>query len=183
MESGRARVGAAEKAVIAYKFAKAAFEVALGLGLAILLAAGLVWRAEAWLAAALPPGLAHELAHALTPKHVAFTTVALVGDGLVSGFEGWALRRGKPWGRWIVVGATGAFIPYELATLVHHPHALSAGLLLVNVAVVVTLAVRARNALAIRRQLDDEPRAAARRALAPDAPRVRPHDLPTQVQA
>ena len=35
---------------------------------------------------------------------------------LTDALEAWALRRGRPWGAWLVVGATGALLPFEIFT-------------------------------------------------------------------
>ena len=69
---------------------------------------------------------------------------ALGLDGVVSFFEGWVLLRGYRWGPWVVVGATGAFVPYELVSLARHLHAGRVLLVMLNIAVVIYLARRAR---------------------------------------
>ncbi len=70
-------------------------------------------------------------------------TVALVADGAFSLLEGWALLRGRVWGKWLVVVSTGSFLPIELIELVRHPHLVRAALLAVNVVIVAYLARKA----------------------------------------
>jgi uncharacterized membrane protein (DUF2068 family) len=76
-------------------------------------------------------------------------TLALIGDGAITLVEGWALLRGRWWGPWLVVVATGSLLPFELVALARRPHVSRAALLVINVAIVVYLA---RKALRDRRQ-------------------------------
>lgn len=66
-------------------------------------------------------------------------TVALVADGAVSLLEGWSLVHGSWWGPWLVVVATGSFLPFEVVALFRHPHGVRAAILLANAAIVVYL--------------------------------------------
>jgi uncharacterized membrane protein (DUF2068 family) len=75
--------------------------------------------------------------------------VALLADGCVSLFEGWALHHGRWWGPWIVVVATASLLPFEVVAFVRHLHVARGAVLVVNVAIVVYLV---RTALAERRQ-------------------------------
>lgn len=85
-----------------------------------------------------------ELANLLvraSSRHALWTLViALYADGTVTLVEGWALFHGRWWGPWLVVVATGALLPFEVVSLVRHPHVVRAALLLVNAAIVVYLA-------------------------------------------
>jgi uncharacterized membrane protein (DUF2068 family) len=79
-----------------------------------------------------------------TPRDLRLAAAALGFDGVVSLLEGWLLVRGSRWGTWLVVAATGVFIPYELVSLPRHFHAGRFVLLAINSAIVVYLARRAR---------------------------------------
>jgi len=68
---------------------------------------------------------------------------ALVADGSLTLLEGWSLLHGRWWGPWLVVAATGALLPVEIAALIHRPHLVRALIFLVNVAIVVYLARKA----------------------------------------
>lgn len=61
--------------------------------------------------------------------------IALGGDALVSAVEGVLLWRGYSWARWVVLGATGLPLPWELVRLVRQPSVARLALLLVNVAI------------------------------------------------
>jgi uncharacterized membrane protein (DUF2068 family) len=139
--------------VIAYKLGKALLQIPAGL----LLAYGARHGLEATLGA-LAEALRRHAVHAWSeraaaalihaagsPRELRLMAAALGVDGVVSFLEGWVLLRGYRWGPWVVVGATGVFIPYELLSLPHHLHAGRIVLLAINCAVVVYLARRARH--------------------------------------
>lgn len=84
-----------------------------------------------------------------TPHHVALGALALTLDGSLTALEAWALRKGRPWGEWLVVAATGVPLPYEALELAEHVRAVRALVLLGNLAVVAYLV---RRALRRRRQ-------------------------------
>jgi len=141
--------------IIAYKFAKGGLWLALALVFAVALHMGLGDRlrglaehlrhhANAW-----SLQLAQLLTRAATRRGLLTVTVALVSDGIVSLIEGWALLRGRWWGPWLVVVATGSLLPFEIAALARHPHAVRFALFAVNVAIVGYLA---RRAVAERRE-------------------------------
>jgi uncharacterized membrane protein (DUF2068 family) len=92
-----------------------------------------------------------ELAMALAaaPQRLWRFVLALALDATLTVLEGLALVRGAWWGPWVVVVATGALVPFEIAALVHHLHAGRVVLLGVNVIIVGYLA---RRALAARAQ-------------------------------
>jgi uncharacterized membrane protein (DUF2068 family) len=138
--------------VIAYKIGKAALQIPAGL----LLAYGATHGLEATLGA-LAEALRRHALHAWSERAAAalvraarssrdlgLLAAALGVDGVVSLLEGWVLLRGYRWGPWVVVGATGAFLPYELVSLPRHLHAGRVILLVANAAVVVYLGRRAR---------------------------------------
>jgi uncharacterized membrane protein (DUF2068 family) len=111
----------------------------LGLGSDLLgLAEHLKHHSRAWSIA-----LAEVLVRAASRRGLWTVAVALVLDGTSSLVEGWALAHGAWWGPWLVVVATGSFLPVEVVTLVRHPHVSRAILLAVNLAIVVYLARKA----------------------------------------
>lgn len=135
--------GAGLRAIVLYKTIKAGASVAGSLMLAAFLVTGnadTVRRAAVWLGhhVAQPWAVraAGSLASLLTPQHVGLITLALALDGVLTSLEAWALRRGRPWGEWLVVVATGLPLPYEAFELVERAHAGRALLLVANLAVV-----------------------------------------------
>jgi uncharacterized membrane protein (DUF2068 family) len=91
--------------------------------------------------------------------------LALVGDGALTLLEGWALLRGRWWGPWLVVVATGSLLPFELVALARRRHVSRALLLLVNVAIVVYLVRKA-----LREHRQQKRQSEAQRRDAGDAP-------------
>jgi uncharacterized membrane protein (DUF2068 family) len=73
-------------------------------------------------------------------RHLMVATSAMFLDGVVTGLEWYALRRGRTWGEWLVVAAMSAFIPFEVAALVQARHVGRAVVLLGNVVIVAYLA-------------------------------------------
>jgi uncharacterized membrane protein (DUF2068 family) len=145
--------------IIAYKFSKAA----AGLVLSVFLLFGgkttfqidLVYLASllsdhavhAWVRA-----VAHFVVLATRPAHLLVLGLVVGADALLSGAEGWFLYRGHRWAPWLVVGASGGFLPYELYLLVHAPDMWRLALLSLNAAVVAYLvAVTLRRAAQSRR--------------------------------
>jgi uncharacterized membrane protein (DUF2068 family) len=132
--------------IILYKAVKGGLWLVLATTIAVLVNAGLADRvvtlAEALRDHARPWSV--ELAKVLlraSSRHALWTVVAaLYADGTVTLVEGWALYHGRWWGPWLVVGATGALLPFEVASLVRHPRPIRIVLLLVNLAIVVYLA-------------------------------------------
>jgi len=99
-------------------------------------AAGLRWHGTAaW---------SVHLAHAITPRHLELTAVALTLDGVLTSVEGWALRRRHTWGAWLVIATTSALLPFELVALVHHVDVPRMLTLAFNAGIVVFLARKAK---------------------------------------
>ena len=101
------------RAVVAYKFSKAAVFAVLAIvlfctnsgwlhqevtGLSTFLVDHASSRVAAW--------LADELAKLGTPRALLIVKAALAGDAVVSAAEGYFLRRGYWWAPWVVVVAT-----------------------------------------------------------------------------
>lgn len=74
------------------------------------------------------------------------TTIALVviAYAVVEGTEGVGLAMRRRWAEYLIVVATGLFIPYEVWEVVHKMTLFRVGGLLLNVAIVVYLAYRKR---------------------------------------
>jgi uncharacterized membrane protein (DUF2068 family) len=95
--------------------------------------------------------LAQLIVRVATRRGLWTVTLALVADGAVTLVEGWALLRGRWWGPWLVVVATGSLLPFEFVALARRPHVSRAALVVVNAAIVAYLA---RKALRERRERD-----------------------------
>jgi uncharacterized membrane protein (DUF2068 family) len=129
--------------VVAYKLGKAAIEL-LALGAVLVLhaavgadAGALSARVERhWLhgVGAALAYLMHLLQQAGDTRLVA---VALGGDAVSSAVEGILLWRGSRWARWVVLGATGLPLPWELLLLLRQPSAGRLALLLANLAILI----------------------------------------------
>lgn len=138
------------QAIIAYKLAKAVFSTAVGAASLILLHSG-TEAAAATLAQQLLDRSTREWALKLatlivlagTPHHAVLLAAGGFADAAVSLLEGLALLRGAWWAPWLVVAATGALLPWELAEAIHKPSVLRALLFAANLAVVVYLVRRA----------------------------------------
>jgi uncharacterized membrane protein (DUF2068 family) len=137
--------------IIGYKLTKGSLEALFGLVLAALVLA----RREAALSDIAEQLHAHftgewsvRLAEATTAAAAASRklwafVVAFALDGTFTVLEGLALVRGAWWGPWVVVVATSAFVPFEIAALVHHLRVGRLFLLGVNVVIVGYLVRRA----------------------------------------
>lgn len=152
------------RAIVLYKSVKSAVQ------LAVVVVALALWPFGL-------PALLHRLALALqqhathawavtlatwlgaSDRGVEISLLALGADGTLTAVEAWALRRGRWWGAWLVVLATGALVPFELFELMRAPHVSRALLLAANVGIVVYLARRARRESLERRRVRSEPRA------------------------
>lgn len=153
--------------VVLYKLIKGGIEFAL---LAVLMA-GLIFGfahhlqeltaqlrthvTRAWAVAS-----AEWLMNSTTPTHLHLAAIALFLDGLLTGFEAWALRRGHWWGPWLVVVASGSLLPWEVVELIHYRRVGRLLVFLVNLAIVVYLTLHALRERRHRRQLAERKRAA-----------------------
>jgi uncharacterized membrane protein (DUF2068 family) len=141
---------AAVRAITAYKTIKAAIQLSAALLLAVFLPFGLPGEVQG-LAASLHRHATHAWASNLTtllersstPHGILLACLALGLDGSVTALEAWALRAGQWWGPWLVVGATGVFLPFEVYELVQAPRASRVLLLGANLVIVAYLARRA----------------------------------------
>lgn len=86
--------------------------------------------------------LAGSLIAETTGGHARIIGLASLADAAFSFVEGWCLHRRYWWSRWLIVAATASLVPLELVALARHRSVVRAGILVVNVAVVVYLAHR-----------------------------------------
>jgi uncharacterized membrane protein (DUF2068 family) len=139
------------RAIILYKTAKAALQLAAALLLIALWPLGLpdairhlslVLRQHVTHGWALR--LAAVLAHGSSNHGIVLGIAALGLDGGLTAVEAWALRAGRWWGAWLVVVATGSLLPFEIYELTRRPLVSRALLIVANLIIVVYLARRAR---------------------------------------
>ncbi len=137
------------KVLIFYKVVKGA----IWLGLALVLASGArfglaeelqlqIERLQGHLSRAWSLRLAESLLDAATRQHLHVAGLALSADGVLSLFEGWALHHRRPWAPWLVVIASGIFVPFEVFELMKGIKITRVVVFAVNIAVVVYLARR-----------------------------------------
>jgi len=135
--------------IVLYKAVKAVAEVLLAAALVALAASGelaalrdLARHLREHVASRWSLLAGRALATLLSQRGVRLLELGLLLDGILSGFEGWALWRGHRWGAWLVVVATATPLPLELRELARTHRASRAALVAVNVAVVAYLAFR-----------------------------------------
>jgi uncharacterized membrane protein (DUF2068 family) len=138
------------RAIVIYKLGKAIGELALALGLAGAVASGWIVRLHDVVAVlhehvvrAWSLQLARALMSVTDRHHVRLVIAALLADGTLTLFEGWALLRRFHWAPWIVVLATGSLLPFELVELARRVRLGRLLVLLVNSGIVFYLARRA----------------------------------------
>jgi uncharacterized membrane protein (DUF2068 family) len=139
------------RAIILYKTAKAAVQLAAALLLIVLWPFGLpdaIRHLSLMLRQHVTHGwalrLAAALAHGSSNHGIVLGIAALGFDGALTALEAWSLRTGRWWGAWLVVVATGSLLPFELYELARHPRVSRALLIVVNLIIVIYLARRAR---------------------------------------
>ena len=132
--------------IIVYKLAKSVVQALLGVASIWLLArgaeAGAATLAEFLLehfTGAWALQVATVLVRATTAGRVKLLALAMMGDSVLSGVEGLALRAGRWWAPWLVVIATSALLPIEIWEVVRRPAWGRAGIIVVNLAVVAYL--------------------------------------------
>jgi uncharacterized membrane protein (DUF2068 family) len=139
-----------ERVIATYKTWKGALQLALACAIAVIVLTGHVAMFQEFAAQlghhtsrAWSIALAHALVGSVTPRGLSVTALALALDGGLTSLEGWALRRGFAWGRWMVVVATGSLMPFELVAFAARRHWTELAAFLLNFAIVAYLARRA----------------------------------------
>jgi uncharacterized membrane protein (DUF2068 family) len=139
-----------ERVIATYKTLKGALQLALAGAVIVVVLTGQVatlhemaakvahHASRAWSIA-----LAQVIIGNITPHRLEVTALALALDGLLTSLEGWALRRGHWWGRWTVVVATGALMPFEVIAFARHRRWTELAAFALNFAIVAYLAQRA----------------------------------------
>ncbi len=134
------------KLIIAYKFVRAAISLVGSVAGVVLLLSGRGPLVELYAttvhdhaASALALGVTRLLMSTFAPSHLIVVTTALGLDAAMLLVEGGALLRGWKWGPWVVVGLSGALIPFEIASLARHPSWVRVLVLIVNGAIVAWL--------------------------------------------
>lgn len=137
--------------IVFYKIVKGGLEAAAGATLAVGPSVGLdqsLMRAALGLqhhaTRAWAVHLSQSLPELLTPGRLRLAALALLLDATLTLVEGWSLWRGRRWGRWLVVIASGGLLPFEVVQLVRRVRVGRALVLLVNAAIVGYLARRMR---------------------------------------
>jgi uncharacterized membrane protein (DUF2068 family) len=135
--------------IIAYKLSKGGLWLVLAVILLVLMRMGLGDDVLAWSdrlrhhSRAWSVELANLLVRAASRRGLWTLVVALVGDGILTLVEGWALWRGHWWGPWLVVVATGSLLPFEVVSIARSPDVSRALVLAVNALIVWYLARKA----------------------------------------
>jgi uncharacterized membrane protein (DUF2068 family) len=141
---------AGERAIATYKTLKGALQLVVAGALAIVIVTGhdatvgdVVTELAHHASRAWSIALAHAVARGVTRRGLQLTAFALAADGVLTSFEGWALRRGHAWGRWMVVIATGSLLPFELFAFARGRHWMELAAFALNFTIVAYLAHRA----------------------------------------
>jgi uncharacterized membrane protein (DUF2068 family) len=161
MKHGPGKRGASElglRLIIIYKLAKAAGEFLLALALVVVLLGGKADTVREFALAlsghvtgAWSVRLTDLLVGAAISHYVELTILALLLDGGLTLFEGWALFHAFTWAPWLVVIATGSLLPLEMFELARRLRAGRLLILLVNLTIVNYLGVRAAREVRARR--------------------------------
>ena len=130
--------------IIGYKFAKAALMFCVALWLTI--APGEAYRSLDFLARELVEGGAAfagagNWIHAHLSNNIVLRGAVLAWlDCASSAAEGFLLLSGKTWAQWIVIVGLACLLPFEIASIVHHPRIGKFVVLAANLAIVAYLA-------------------------------------------
>jgi uncharacterized membrane protein (DUF2068 family) len=142
----RLRIQPGLRAIIAYKFTRAAAALVASGVLAAFTATGHTGllneeatRIRDHVTSAWSIELADVLIHAVMPRQLWIVAAALALDGASAFVEGWSLRQRWSWGPWLVVVATGTFLPFEVFALLRRFSVARALLLGLNVVVALYL--------------------------------------------
>jgi uncharacterized membrane protein (DUF2068 family) len=135
--------------ILAYKMGKAVAELSFAVALVALAASGELATVRHFatglrehLASRWSVLVGRAIGALVSARGVHLVEIGLALDGLVSAFEGFALWRGYPWAPWLVVAATAAPLPLEIASIVRTHRLSRLALAVVNVVVIGYLARR-----------------------------------------
>jgi hypothetical protein len=130
--------------IIGYKFAKAA--LMFGVALWLTIAPGEAYRTLDFMARELVEGGAAfarlgNWIHAHLSNNIVLRGAVLAWvDSVSSAVEGFLLLSGKTWAQWIVIVGLAGLLPFEIASIVHHPRVGKFAVLAANLAIVAYLA-------------------------------------------
>lgn len=138
--------------IAVFRLVKAALLIAVGLGTLRLLRPGAAAALRSWLDA-LPFASEHEVVHRmahqvthLPRKRIDELAVASFAYAALFIAEGTGLLLGKVWAEYLTLVATASFIPFEIHEVVKKFSGVRAGVLVINVAILIYLVVRRWNA-------------------------------------
>src|SRR4029079_5269072 len=109
-----------ERLIIGYKLGKAGLQSVSAVAVCVAVRAGfahtLASVADALADHAVHPltiRLARWLGMVITPGRLHAVAILLGADAVVSATEGWILRRGYRWSRWLILVSTASLLPLE----------------------------------------------------------------------
>jgi uncharacterized membrane protein (DUF2068 family) len=147
------------RTVAAFEAAKGFLVLAAGLGALSLLHRDLQGAAEAVVRhlhlnpARHYPRIFIEAAARTTDARLWLLACGAFAYTAVRAVEAYGLWRGRVWAEWFAILAGALYLPVEIEALLHHPSALKAGVLLVNLAIVLYVGrVRLTGARRARRE-------------------------------
>lgn len=136
--------------IVTYKLVKAGLEAALALLALVVLSEGMAQRIHVFavelreqVVSAWSVRFADLLLRETTPRRLTLGTLALAFDGALTAVEGWSLHRRYRWAPWLIVGATAALLPFEIAEMIERMRVARVLVFALNVAIVAYLARRA----------------------------------------
>jgi uncharacterized membrane protein (DUF2068 family) len=130
--------------IIGYKFAKAA--LMFGVALWLTIAPGEAYRTLDFMARELVEGGAAfarlgNWIHAHLSNNIVLRGAVLAWvDSVSSAVEAFLLLSGKTWAQWIVIVGLAGLLPFEVASILHHPRIGKFAVLAANLAIVAYLA-------------------------------------------
>lgn len=132
--------------VVVYKFVRCGLALALAAGITAIILTGrvdsfvrIITQLRQHASTGFSSALAGAALKTLVPGRLWLIVAGFSLDAVICAVEGFALRTGRRWGQWLVVVATGVFVPFELVALWRDPHFGRALLLLFNALVAVYL--------------------------------------------
>lgn len=93
----------------------------------------------------------------MTPRRFIVVGSFALAYATLFAIEGFGLWTGKRWAEYLTTIATASLIPFELYELIHHPTVAKAGVLAVNIAIVIYLCYLLRRGNARRTAAQSKP--------------------------